>query len=109
MSGVTQQQLEAAIRERLSAQHVEILDQSGGCGQSYEVTVVSPLFEGKNKLARHRLVNKALETEIAQIHAFTQVSRRGRYGCLKGFVFRVLMVERIYAPGMGKSKLVNVN
>lgn len=72
--GVSAQELEQAIRSRLEATHCEVKDISGGCGQAYEVVIVSPVFEAKNKLARHRLVNTALKTEIAQIHAFTQKS-----------------------------------
>lgn len=47
-------------------------DMSGGCGQAFAVIIVSDIFVGKNKLARHRLVNAALKDEISQIHAFTQ-------------------------------------
>lgn len=72
--GVSAQALEQAIRDRLQASHCEVKDISGGCGQAYEVVIVSSVFEGKNKLARHRLVNTALKAEIAQIHAFTQKS-----------------------------------
>lgn len=43
----------------------------GGCGQSFEAKIVSPLFAKKTTLARHRLVNAALKTEIAAIHAWT--------------------------------------
>lgn len=46
---------------------------SGGCGQNFEVIIVSPLFEGKSTLARHRLVNHKLQEVIKDIHAFTQV------------------------------------
>ena len=42
------------------------------CGQKLEVVIVSPLFEGKGLLQRHRLVNEALSDEIAQLHAFSQ-------------------------------------
>ncbi|ODQ51432.1 bola domain protein [Saitoella complicata NRRL Y-17804] len=73
-SGVTKEHLDQAIRERLSATFVKIEDISGGCGQAFEVTIVSPEFAGKNTLARHRLVNKALKEEIAKVHAFTQKS-----------------------------------
>jgi stress-induced morphogen len=43
----------------------------GGCGQSFAATIVSPLFEKKMTLARHRLVNGALREEIGKIHAWT--------------------------------------
>ena len=43
-----------------------------GCGQKLEAVIVSPLFEGKGLLQRHRIVNEALAEEIAQLHAFSQ-------------------------------------
>ncbi|KAJ3129172.1 hypothetical protein HK100_008790 [Physocladia obscura] len=48
-------------------------DKSDGCGQNFEVIVVSDLFDGKPLLARHRLVNDAAKDEISKIHAFSQV------------------------------------
>lgn len=74
---ITPEHLKTVITERLEAVHVEVADISGGCGQAFEVTIVSPLFAGKNRLIRHRLVNNALKEEIASIHAFTQVSYSG--------------------------------
>lgn len=44
---------------------------AGGCGSSFQAKIVSPLFAKKTSLARHRLVNAALKTEIAAIHAWT--------------------------------------
>jgi len=44
---------------------------TAGCGQAFNAIIVSPLFEKKNSLARHRLVNSALKEEIAAIHAWT--------------------------------------
>ncbi|KAJ5448912.1 BolA protein [Penicillium cf. griseofulvum] len=37
----------------------------------YRAVIVSPQFESKTMLARHRLVNSALKAEIAAIHAWT--------------------------------------
>ncbi|KAK9373970.1 bola protein [Lipomyces chichibuensis] len=71
-SGIASSHIEAVIRERLNSTHVQVDDISGGCGQAFEVIVVSPLFAGKNVLMRHRLVNAALKEEISAIHAFTQ-------------------------------------
>ena len=94
-SGVTTESLQKTIAEKLEAKHVDIEDMSGkkkcalrtsscfaaaaaaadqlpgGCGQMFAAMIVSPLFEKKNTLARHRLVNSALKTEIAAIHAWT--------------------------------------
>lgn len=43
----------------------------GGCGQAFSALIVSPLFEKKTTLARHRLVNAALKEEVSKIHAWT--------------------------------------
>ena len=44
---------------------------SPGTGEShFRVLIVSPLFAGKSRLQRHRLVNEALAAELkGQIHA----------------------------------------
>lgn len=69
---LTADALKQIIQERLQADLVQVEDMSGGCGQAFAVVIVSPLFQGKNKLMRHRLVNSSLKEEIAGIHAFTQ-------------------------------------
>ncbi|KAH9993058.1 bola protein [Russula vinacea] len=69
---VTREELEAAIRAAIQVTHVNVEDNSGGCGEKYSVLIVSKDFEGKTTLARHRIVNEVLKTQIAQIHAFTQ-------------------------------------
>ncbi|KAH9982025.1 bola-like protein [Russula compacta] len=69
---VTPQELEAAIRAAIQVTHVEVEDTSSGCGESYSVLIVSKEFEAKTTLARHRIVNQVLKTQISQIHAFTQ-------------------------------------
>ncbi|SCU88253.1 LANO_0D01552g1_1 [Lachancea nothofagi CBS 11611] len=66
---------EQKIRDKLSVaipnvHNVIITDTSNGCGQSFDVIVVSDTFQGKNKIQRCRLVNTALKEEVAQIHAF---------------------------------------
>lgn len=43
----------------------------GGCGQAFSAIIVSPQFEKKTTLARHRMVNTALKQEVAAIHAWT--------------------------------------
>lgn len=44
---------------------------AGGCGSAFHAIIVSPQFDKKTMLARHRLVNSALKEEIAAIHAWT--------------------------------------
>ncbi|GAB5586120.1 hypothetical protein Unana1_01020 [Umbelopsis nana] len=73
-SGVTVESLREVIKDRLQAEHVDVVDNSGGCGQMFEVVIVSPLFQDKRTLARHRLVNDTLKDEISKVHAFSQKS-----------------------------------
>ncbi|KAM4714906.1 bolA-like protein 2 [Anableps anableps] len=65
------------IREKLTkelgAVHVDVEDTSPNrCAASFKVLVVSPQFEGKPLLQRHRLVNTCLAEELKEIHAFEQ-------------------------------------
>ena len=69
------------LREHLSAESVEVEDQShlhaghagaAGGGGHYEVTSVASCFKGLNTLARHRLVYKAVgELMKKEIHALS--------------------------------------
>ncbi|GBF66087.1 bolA-like protein [Trichophyton mentagrophytes] len=68
---VTPDSIKSILTNKLDAQHVEVEDLSGGCGQAFQAIIVSPQFESKTTLARHRLVNSALKAEIAAIHAWT--------------------------------------
>jgi len=70
-SGVTEAGLKSTLAEKLEATHVDIEDMSEGCGQAFSALIVSPQFQKKTTLARHRLVNAALKAEIAAIHAWT--------------------------------------
>ena len=69
------------IREHLSAESVEIEDQShlhaghagaAGGGGHYEVTIVASCFKGLNTLARHRLVYEAVgDLMKKELHALS--------------------------------------
>jgi len=76
--------VEQAIREKLSAAFnpaaIEVVNDSHhhaghgsspGTGEShFSVVVVSPVFAGKSRLERHRMVNSALAEELSgKIHA----------------------------------------
>jgi BolA protein len=75
----TKEKIETVLRQTLSATEVVVEDESAqhaghagaaSGGGHYRVTVVSPLFEGKNSVARHRLVYDALAAEMRhEIHA----------------------------------------
>lgn len=73
--------LEAALREALAPTQLEVIDESAahaghsganaqGRGTHFRVRIASPRFEGKPRVARHRLVYDALQVFIAQgLHA----------------------------------------
>jgi len=43
-----------------------------GCGDSFEVRVVSSKFEGTKRLQRHKMVNEAVgDLMVSSIHALT--------------------------------------
>lgn len=70
---ISQESLQQKLLESFpEAIERKVFDISGGCGQSYEVLIVSPEFAGKTTLAKHRLVNERLKDEISQLHAFSQ-------------------------------------
>ena len=89
--------LENAIRAAIPVTHLEIEDTSNGCGENYEVFVVSPVsfhdersishgvftctigqaFEGKNTLARHRFSthsNRAVHSFPAHAPSYLTVN-----------------------------------
>ncbi|XP_026333791.1 bolA-like protein 2 [Hyposmocoma kahamanoa] len=68
----TEGYLKEKLTKELDAVHVEVTDESDGCGAKFSAVVVSDKFQGKPLLARHRLVNSVLQEELKTIHAFTQ-------------------------------------
>lgn len=73
--------LEARLRERLSPNQLEVLDESAahaghaGAGDTdwgthFRVRIGSPLFAGRSRVLRHRLVYDALQDFLdAGVHA----------------------------------------
>ncbi|XP_065168758.1 bolA-like protein 2 isoform X2 [Atheta coriaria] len=72
MTSYTPEYLQAKLTKELDAVHVDVQDDSDGCGGKFSCTIVSGKFEGKPTLQRHRLVNSVLKEELKTIHAFSQ-------------------------------------
>ncbi len=80
-TGITAQALHAKLAQRLAPTHLEVIDESAahaghagadgtGSGTHFRVRIASPLFAGKSRIARHRLVYDALEEDLgAGLHA----------------------------------------
>ncbi|KHN74978.1 putative bolA-like protein C8C9.11 [Toxocara canis] len=68
---VSQQIVEEKLNKQLSPSHLEVEDESDGCGAKYRILIVSQQFNDKSTLACHRLVQAALKEEMNSIHALT--------------------------------------
>ena len=80
-TGITADALRARLEELLAPTVLEVIDESfqhaghagadgSGFGTHFRVRIASPLFEGKPRVARHRLVYDALQEFIDQgLHA----------------------------------------
>lgn len=78
---ITADRLDQRLRERLGPTQLEVLDESAAhaghagsngsaFGTHFRVRIASPLFTGKPRVARHRLVYDALQDFIDQgVHA----------------------------------------
>jgi BolA protein len=82
-TGISAEALRQRLQERLAPTLLEVLDESAahlghagqdgtGVGTHFRVRIASPLFDGKPKVARHRLVYDALRDYIERdrgVHA----------------------------------------
>lgn len=80
-TGITAEALRERLEAHLSPTQLEVLDESAahaghagadgsGFGTHFRVRIASPLFTGKPRLARHRLVYDALQVFIDRgLHA----------------------------------------
>ena len=71
-----QQTIVSKLEKALSPEHLEVIDESHmhnvpeGSESHFKVVIVSNDFKDKMLLARHRMVNKALEDELkGSVHA----------------------------------------
>lgn len=80
--------VQATIEQKLAKDfnplHLEVINESSnhnvpeGSESHFKVVVVSPVFSGKNLLARHRLINATLADELKNsihalaIHTYTE-------------------------------------
>ncbi|WP_298608880.1 BolA/IbaG family iron-sulfur metabolism protein [uncultured Thiothrix sp.] len=70
-----QGQIEAKLRQAFSPEILEVINESHlhnvppGSESHFKAVIVSDQFTDKRLVARHRLVNQALATELSSIHA----------------------------------------
>jgi BolA protein len=80
-TGITAEALHRRLAELLDPTQLEVLDESAahaghagadgsGSGTHFRVRIASPMFEGRSRVARHRLVYDALQEFIDRgLHA----------------------------------------
>mmetsp|Transcript_59032 Transcript_59032/g.133699 ORF Transcript_59032/g.133699 Transcript_59032/m.133699 type:complete len:147 (+) Transcript_59032:51-491(+) len=79
--GPMQERIEAQLASSFPVQHLDVLNESHGKVEDeshFKVVLVSEAFEGKNLVARHRLVNGALadpSTGALPFHSLTIVAK----------------------------------
>ena len=73
-----QQTITDKLQEALPVDHLEVINEShrhnvpAGSESHFKVLIVSPEFDGKMLIARHRLINGILERELSErIHALS--------------------------------------
>jgi acid stress-induced BolA-like protein IbaG/YrbA len=65
---VTPEYVRDLIAQGLSCEHLEVQ----GDGAHFEAVIVSTVFAGKSRVARHQLVNRALGAQMGnEIHALS--------------------------------------
>lgn len=79
-----QTEIEKKLADDFKPLHLEVINESSnhnvpeGSESHFKVVVVSPVFTGKNLLARHRLINASLADELKNsihalaIHTYTE-------------------------------------
>ena len=84
--------IEQTLSNAISLLHLEVLDESGnhsvpdGAQSHFKVVAVSPDFQDKSRLDRHRTLNALLGPEFEggmhalAIHAYTQDEWQARFG-----------------------------
>ncbi|WKY00628.1 hypothetical protein Q1695_015002 [Nippostrongylus brasiliensis] len=66
---------ETDVRERVQKSfnpvHLEVVDESDGCGAKFLIVVVSDAFNGKRVLECHRMVQASIADVMPEVHAIT--------------------------------------
>lgn len=87
-----QREIEQKLTNGITAMHLQVVNESSnhnvppGSESHFKVVLVSQDFEGKNLLARHRLVNGLLAEELQgkihalALHTYTEAEWRSQNG-----------------------------
>ena len=86
-----QQEIERKLLEKLTPVHLEVINESHmhsvppGSESHFKLIVVSPEFEGRNRVQRHQTVNAVLADELAgPIHALSMQTHTAEEWATRG-------------------------
>ncbi|MDN4503498.1 transcriptional regulator BolA [Alteromonadaceae bacterium BrNp21-10] len=84
--------IESKLIEHFDPAHLEVINESfqhnvpAGAETHFKVVLVTPKFDGKRLINRHRAVNAVLKEELAEqihalaLHTYTDIEWEGLYG-----------------------------
>ena len=67
--GAYEDNLSNLLKTALNAKYANVIDKSGGCGESYEVIVHADSFKGLSTIKQHRIVQEVIKDDIKKWHA----------------------------------------
>lgn len=73
-ASVAETAIEEKLQKALTVKAVKVRDTSGGCGTMFEINVTAEEFRSKSIVQQHKLVTKALQSDISQWHGFTMLT-----------------------------------
>ncbi|KAF1769663.1 hypothetical protein GCK72_001480 [Caenorhabditis remanei] len=67
-----EQKMSKLLTEKIEGcSRVEVHDVSNGCGSMFDVVVEASSFQGKSKVAQHKIVTSILKEQIKSMHGLT--------------------------------------
>ena len=67
--GVYEDEIAQLLKTTFATERAEVIDRSGGCGESYEVIIESTSFKNMSTIKQHRMVQEVIREEIKKWHA----------------------------------------
>lgn len=74
----SQSKLEELIKSKLKVKELSVIDNSGGCGQSFVIKITSEDFNNKSLIQQHKLMNEILKEELKEIHSIQYFTKQDK-------------------------------
>eukprot|EP00929_Paragymnodinium_shiwhaense_P085048 TRINITY_DN45514_c0_g1_i1.p1 TRINITY_DN45514_c0_g1~~TRINITY_DN45514_c0_g1_i1.p1 ORF type:complete len:141 (-),score=28.37 TRINITY_DN45514_c0_g1_i1:28-450(-) len=70
-TGSYEESIAKQLKDALGATSCTVVDQSGGCGASFNIAIEAEAFRGKSRIQQQRMVQQVIKEDIAKWHAVT--------------------------------------